>query len=128
MWPLRRSPTAAGRSRLTLEPAPSAPRLVRARVSGDRSHQNASGSILAAVRQTPFTAMLDPSFVSARTVLHLTCILAPAIPIVPASSTIPVNMSTLQVSFHREFVGRNGMQRDAIELDGIPAMQPAGSS
>src|ERR1700675_4605644 len=128
MWPLRRSPTAAGRSRFTCEPSPSALRLVRAKVSGDRSHQNPSGSTLAAVRQTPLTAMLEPSLVSASTLRHCTFMRAPAAPIVPTSSTIPVNTSLLHVSFHRELVRRNGMQFHSRESDGIAPVQAACAS
>ena len=41
---------------------------------------------------------------------------------VPNSSMIPVN---IQVSFHGEFVGRNGMNGDAVHADGVRAPAPA---
>src|SRR5215472_14544240 len=126
MWPLSRSPIAAGRSRFTCEPSPSVPRLVRATVSGERSHQNPSGSTFTAVRQTPFTAILEPSLVSASTALHCTFGRRPPALITPTSSTIPVNTSLLHVSFHGELVGRNGVQPHAVELDGIAPMQAPG--
>src|ERR1700687_165031 len=108
--PLSRSPTAAARSRLTREPTRNIPRLLRDRVSGDRSHQNPFGSTVTAVRQTPLTAMLAPAFVSSSTVLHSNFIRLPATAIVPSSSTIPVNTLFLHVGFDGEFIRRNAVQ------------------
>src|SRR5258707_514768 len=123
-----RSPIAAARSRFTREPSCNIPRLLRDKVSGDKSHQNPSGSTVAAVRQTPFTAMLAPAFVSSSTVRHCTFILLPAAAMVPTSSMIPVNTSLLHVGFHGKFIRRNAMQLHAVEPNRIGAPQAARST
>src|SRR5579862_7876452 len=119
---------AAARSRFTGEPSTRAPRLVRAKVSGERSHQNPSGSTFAAVKHTPLTAMLEPSLVSANIPRQFTFMRAPAVPTMPTSSTIPVNTSLLHVCFHRELIRRNGMQLYPRELDGVVPVQASRAS
>src|SRR5580698_5808386 len=128
MWPLNRSPTAAGRSRFTIEPSCNAPRLVRESVSGDRSHQKPSGWMPTAVRQTPFTAMLAPSFMSSSTRRHWIRIRAPAQATAPTSSMIPVNILFQNITFDCEFVGRDGMQPHLVQLDGVGTPQPPRSA
>src|SRR5580704_6084321 len=81
-----------------------------------------------AVRHTPFTEMLAPSFMSSRTRRHWMRIRDPAAATVPTSSMMPVNKLLHHVSFHREFVGWDGMEPHAIELDGVGAAQPAGAA
>src|ERR1017187_4605869 len=127
MWPLSRPEGESGRSRFTREPARRSPRLLRRRVSGARSAEKESGPGSAAVRQTPFTATLAPVAVPAMPVAPRSLSRAPAAPAtidstVPSSSIIPVN---IQVSFHREFVGRNLVYRHAMNAYGVGPAPPA---
>src|ERR1035438_10608338 len=93
--------------------------------------------------------MLDPGQASSSTVRHSTFMRAPGCAMVPTSSTIPVNITAMppsprgaemslgtarksaratsldDVSFHGEFIDRNGMQLHAMEADGIFAALPA---
>src|SRR6516225_3806224 len=94
--PLSRPVGASGRSRLTREPGPKSPRLLRRRVSGARSAAKVSKPRFTAVRHTPFTAMLAPSRRSSRTAQQRTCNRDPAEraridATVPNSSMMPVN-------------------------------------
>src|SRR6266536_1624185 len=83
-----------GRARLTSSPAASSPSAVRASVSGPTSKPTQLPEISTAVRQTPLTARLEPTWVSLS--------VSPA-PIMsraslrrktrPVSSTMPVNIS-----------------------------------
>src|ERR1035438_7643225 len=127
MWPLSRPEGESGRSRLTREPARRAPRLVRRKVSGATSAENALGRGSTAVRQTPFTAMLAPAAVSAMTVAQRTRSRAPVPPTVisstvPSSSIIPVN---IHVPFQSEFVWRNLVYGDAMDADRVRPAPPA---
>src|ERR1700677_4075541 len=85
-----------------------------------------------AVRQTPLTAMLAPSLMSSRTRRHWMRMRWPAARTAPTSSTMPVNIyfSTLfrDVTFDGEFVGRDGMEPHAMQLNGVCATQPSGST
>src|ERR1017187_7132452 len=127
MCPLKRPLGESGRSRFTREPARRAPRLGRSRVSGARSAEKESRSRSTAVRHTPLTAILAPSVISWRTVEQHTFSRAPAVRVwtdssVPSSSMIPVNMD---VSFHGEFIRRDGMNGDSLNVNGIDAPPPA---
>src|ERR1035437_2962000 len=118
MWPFIRPFGESGRSRLTREPGRRSPRLLRRSVSGARSAENPSGRSPAAVRQTPLTAMLEPTAASARTVEQRMERREPAVTTAPSSSIIPVN---IKVSFDGEFVGRNGMDGDVVDANGVGA-------
>src|SRR5260370_11637343 len=122
MWPLRRPPAESGRYRLTREPGRRSPRLLRLRVAGARPAENESGRSSAAVRQTPLTAMLAPTEASSRTVEQRTERRVSAVITVPSSSIIPVN---IKVSFNSEFVGRNGMDGDVVDANGVGTAGPA---
>src|SRR5579884_492606 len=66
-WPRTRGPSSprsgvTGSSRLTRSPTPSRPRLVRRRVSGTTSATKAAPSTRTAVRHTPLTATLPPTW------------------------------------------------------------------
>src|ERR1039457_3129681 len=127
MWPLKRPLGESGRSRFTREPARRSPRLVRLRVSGARPAEKEPGSRSTAVRQTPLTAMLAPSVISCPTVEQRTFRRAPAVRVwtdssVPSSSMIPVNMD---VSFDGEFIRRDGMDGDPVNVNGVGASPPA---
>src|ERR1035437_2909898 len=122
MWPFSRPLGESGRSRLTREPGRRSPRLLRFSVSGARSAENPSGRSAAAVRQTPLTAMLAPTAASPRTVEQRTERRDPALTTVPSSSIIPVN---IKVSFDGEFVGRNGMDGDVVDANGVGAAAPS---
>src|SRR5262250_3873381 len=83
-----------GRSRLTRSPASRSPSALRASVSGPRSKARCSPSTSTAVRHTPFTARLPPSSMPSRVTVARTTSLAPwRRTTLPASSTMPVNMS-----------------------------------
>src|ERR1022692_3758569 len=118
MWPFIRPFGESGRSRLTREPGRRSPRLLRSSVSGARSAENESGRSSATVRQTPVTAMLEPTAASARTVEQRMERREPAVITAPSSSIIPVN---IKVSFDGEFVGRNGMDGDVVDANGVGA-------
>src|ERR1039458_817530 len=118
MWPFIRPFGESGRSRLTREPGRRSPRLLRRSVSGARSAENPSGRSSATVRQTPLTAMLEPTAASARTVEQRMERREPAVITAPSSSIIPVN---IKVSFDGELVGRNGMDGDVVDANGVGA-------
>src|SRR5262249_31828264 len=83
-----------GRSRLTRPPAWRSPSALRASVWGPRSKARCSPSPATAVRHTPFTARLEPSSMPSRVTVARTTSLAPCRwTTLPASSTMPVNMS-----------------------------------
>src|ERR1035438_9689327 len=130
MWPLKRPLGESGRSRFTREPARRSPRLVRRRVSGARSAEKEPAPRSTAVRHTPLTAMLAPSIISWRTMEQRTFSRAPEVRVwtessVPSSSMIPVNMN---VSFHGEFIRRDGMNGDAVNVNGVGAAAPANAA
>src|ERR1700719_3750882 len=132
MWPERRVAGVTGRSRLTRAPALRSPRLVSASVSGARSAAKESGVRSSAVRQTPFTAMLEPSFASDKTVEQRMRRRAPAgrrssDATVPSSSTIPVNIF-FEPGLDRELIGRDRVQAHVVKLDGVGAAAASGSS
>src|SRR5579863_9351073 len=132
MWPERRVAGVTGRSRLTRAPGARSPRLVSASVSGARSAAKESGVRSSAVRQTPFTAMLDPSLASDKTVEQRMRRRAPAArrsseAKVPSSSTIPVNIF-FQPGLDRKLIGSDGMQAHVVKQDGIGAAAASGSS
>ena len=100
MWPPMRPSTFSGSSRLTCAPAVMRENEVRVQVSFARSALNESGVMFDAVRQTPLTATLLPSFSSravfgALMVMRWLSPLATMLAIVPTSSTSPVNMGVL---------------------------------
>src|ERR1035438_3421013 len=121
MWPSIRPLGESGRSRLTREPGRRSPRLLRFSVSGARSAENESERSSAMVRQTPLTAMLAPTAASPRTVAQRMERREPAAATVPSSSIIPVN---IKVSFDGEFVGRNGMDGDVVDPNGVRTAAP----
>src|SRR5262249_15933438 len=97
IWPPNRASARIGRSRFTIEREASLPRLVRSSVSRDISAENRFPAIVRTVRQTPFTAMLDPIRKSSKTpppptniVRNSPVSLVSTIP--PISSIIPVNI------------------------------------
>src|ERR1019366_9384248 len=125
MWPFILPLGESGRSRLTREPARNSPRLLRSSVSGARSAKNESVRSSAMVRQTPLTAMLEPTAASPRTVAQRMERRVPPFTTVPSSSIIPVN---IKVSFDGEFVGRNGMDGDVVDANGVGAAAAAGAA
>src|SRR5277367_4885407 len=64
-WPPRRAPAVSGRSRLTRWPGLFSAKLVRRRVSPERSAEKWSAVNSTMVRQQPFTEMLSPNLVEA---------------------------------------------------------------
>src|SRR3990172_4267947 len=129
MWPPKREVGVMARSRFTRAPGRNDPRLLRSRVSGERSAEKDSALISRAVRQTPLTAMLSPSWsfgpsVVANAARARKTSLAPpegseprfSSATVPTSSMIPVNI--VQVSFdgkvRAECVVANAMDRQRI--------------
>src|SRR5262245_16228366 len=122
MWPLSLPVGDSGRARLTFEAAGRAPRLLRRNVSRPRSAENRSPARPVAVRHTPFTAILAPSMRSSITFEQRTVRRALAVSTVPSSSMIPVN---IEVSFDGKFVGRDGMDGNASDHDGILTAAPA---
>src|ERR1039457_6948708 len=91
MWPFIRPFGESGRSRLTREPGRRSPRLLRSSVSGARS----AGTVEQRMERR------EPAVITA-----------------PSSSIIPVN---IKVSFDGEFVGRNGMDGDVVDANGVGA-------
>src|ERR1035437_2479994 len=122
MWPFSRPLAESGRSRLTREPGRRSPRLLRFSVSGARSAENPSACSSATVRQTPLTAMLAPMAAPPRTVEKRMESRDPAVITVPSSSIIPVN---IKVSFDGKFVGRNEMDADVVDENGVGAAAPS---
>src|ERR1039457_2578696 len=122
MWPFIRPFGESGRSRLTREPGRRSPRLLRWSVSGARSAEKPAERSVAAVRQTPLTAMLEPTAASPRTVEQRMERRDPLVTTTPSSSIIPVN---IKVSFDGEFVGRNGMDGDVVDANGVGAAAPS---
>src|SRR5580693_6600096 len=120
MCPFNLPPAASGRSRFTREPTRRSPRLLRRSVSGARSAPNESGCKSAAVRHTPFTAMLAPSVRSLITVAQRTRRRAPADSTTPSSSMIPVN-----IAFHGEFIRRYCVHGDVVNANGVGPLAPA---
>src|SRR4030088_159918 len=118
MWPLNRADGSSGRSRFTGDPGRRSPRLDRRRVSGARSAEKPSGRKSTAVRQTPLTATLAPSFMSLMTVSQRTARRDPAVTTVPSSSMIPVN---IYIPFHRKFIGRDLVDGDLMHPDRVRA-------
>src|SRR5215475_14423379 len=97
IWPPKRASARIGRSRFTIEREASLPRLVRSSVSRDISAENRFPAIVRTVRQTPFTAMLDPICKSSKTPPPRTKIVRKSpvsmvSTISPISSMIPVNI------------------------------------
>src|SRR6476619_4882671 len=97
MCPPRRVTGVTARSRLTGEPTVSVPSVERSRVSGDRSAEKELGDVFNAVRQTPFTEIESPSFVSAATSEHaifnrMPCSSFSSEAMRPSPSIIPVNI------------------------------------
>src|SRR5512132_2429455 len=92
-WPPNRVARVTGRSRFTGSPGERPERLVRRTVSSDRSNPRWSGPRSTTVRHTPFTAIDEPTSLSASTVRQDTVIRSGArSTTAPSSSTIPVNM------------------------------------
>src|SRR5215813_1551969 len=116
-----------GRSRLTRSPASRSPSALRASVSGPRSKARCSPSTSTAVRHTPFTARLPPSSMPSRVTVARTTSLAPwRRTTLPASSTIPVNMSVrppLDASLDDPVVTR-GADGDILEANALGKDQP----
>ena len=93
-------PAAMARSRFTLLPPVSCPSPLRLKVSGMTSAVKIFPDMPVAVRHTPFTAILSPTWLPWRTLSACTVMLQELTPlsiflIVPISSTIPVNMYDL---------------------------------
>src|SRR5215831_16286887 len=104
------------------------PKFDRRSVSGDRSAAKLPGRKSTAVRQTPLAAMLAPSVRSDNTVLHPTVKRAPAGRVsndstFPSSSMIPVN-----IALHGELIGRDRVQRDVLDADGVGAPPSANAA
>src|SRR5215831_17374419 len=116
-----------GRSRLTRSPASRSPSALRASVSGPRSKARCSPSTSTAVRHTPFTARLEPSSMPSRVTGARTTNLDPCRrTTLPASSTMPVNMSVRSppdVSLDDPVVTR-GADGNVLEANTLGKGQP----
>src|SRR5262245_39881205 len=92
-WPPSRAARVTGRSRLTVAPARTDPRLVRSSVSPLRSNARVSSVRSTTVRQVPFTATDAPIGLSVATSGQRTTSRPPSSArTAPSSSTIPVNI------------------------------------
>src|SRR5690606_6108639 len=100
MWPPRRSPTWAARSRLTRVPGWGCFRVLIAMVWAMTSAVNQSSPWSMTVRHTPFTEMESPCFASEtasgpRTVIRAASVVGSQASTSPISSMIPVNTRLL---------------------------------
>src|SRR5258708_7172900 len=128
MCPESRVAGVTGRSRFTRDPGARSPRLLRRKVSGERSAANESGLRSNGVRHTPLTAMLAPSVRSSSTAAQRIWRRLPAVTTVPSSSTIPVNIF-LQPCFDGKFGRGNRVDADIAKADCVgaaAASDPAG--
>src|SRR5215471_18091647 len=127
IWPPKRASARIGRSRFTIEREARLPRLVRSSVSRDISAENTFPAIARTVRQTPFTAMLDPIRKSSKTPAPRTKIVrkSPASlvsTISPISSMIPVNIrSQYEIGTRMGDRPAADWNRFGQTLDAIPA-------
>src|SRR5688572_24692417 len=99
MWPPNLPSARIGRSRFTVVPGRSASRLVRSRVSRERSAVKLPPSNVRTVRHTPLTAMLAPLVTPSRMAPALTrnvrnSPVSSIAAICPTSSIIPVNIGS----------------------------------
>src|SRR3954447_3076787 len=93
-WPPSRAANVTGRSRLTVAPARTDPRLVRLSVSPLRSNASVASVRSTTVKQVPLTATDAPIGLSVATSGQRTTSRPPSSACtVPSSSTIPVNIS-----------------------------------
>src|SRR5947209_10814336 len=93
-WPSSRPLARRGSSTLTLDPAFSAPRLVRRSVSGTTSAKKVVGDRSTPVRQQPLTATLEPIFRRrAVAAFSIPRRLGSTATTLPTPLTIPVNIS-----------------------------------
>ena len=136
--PPKRPPAAIARSRLTLLPVCSMPSDVRRIVSAMTSAVNVLPEIEVAVRQTPLTAILSPTFASCKTygasIVRLSDFDAFRVArSVPTSSMIPVNIFPaspfdIEVRCRLRPAPSDQMQTGTHHLDPVRLCLPPGFS